>query len=290
MSDVATRTINILGLCSGLGWLEFAAAEAFRARGMDADVVCHCEREAVTAALLSRLQDATGHQAPIWDDIATFDGHPWRGIVDCVTAGLPCPAYSVAGKRTGNDDERAWGQDGDGPQFHFLRIVGEILPTFIFLENVPQFVSGGHFRRLGDGLLGLGYRIPPALYLSAGDVGATQERERVFILAYRENADRWSELQPREQGTNGRARLAGVSGELGDSYPPGRGYWTDPEWQRVIRLDTSRVPATEPGFSMVVDGVAVAASDLLRIGGNGVVPLVAAVALDVLLAEAGLLP
>lgn len=47
-------------------------------------------------------------------------------------------------------------------------------------------------------------------------------------------------------------------------------------------------PATEPGFSVVAHGLAVAASDLLRIGGNGVVPLAAAVALDFLLDQEGI--
>jgi DNA (cytosine-5)-methyltransferase 1 len=184
---VATRTFNILGLCSGLGWLEFAAAEVLRHRGIRASVVCHCEWEAVTAALLGRLQDTTGDAAPIWDDISTFDSRAWRGVVDCVVAGLPCPAYSCAGKRTGNDDERAWGPDGEsGPQYHFLRVVSEIMPAVVFLENVPLWVSGGHFRRLGDGLLGLGYRIPPAVFLPASAIGASQRRERVYVMAYRE--------------------------------------------------------------------------------------------------------
>lgn len=364
---MASRTVNILGLCSGLGWLELAACETFRCRGYAAQCVCHCERDAVTAALLASMPDEARSEAPIWDDMATFDGKPWRGVVDCIVAGLPCPAFSVAGKRRGNDDARAWGSDDNGPQRHFLRIAGEILPEYLFLENVPQYVAGGHFRRLGEGLLELGYRILPAVFLSAGDVGATQIRERVFILAVREDAHRGRELQSRKSAADGRSGLAGRGAELGirsrggqradgraprdagyteqpsgyvggavglgrredlprrgqgrraaigragagmgdgtgerceierlpksgtgeivGLFPPGRGHWTDPEWQRVLSVAPALAPATEPGFSVVAHGLAVAASDLLRIGGNGVVPLAAAVALDFLLDQEGI--
>lgn len=283
---MARDAVNILGLCSGVGWLEFAVAEVFRARGTRARVVCHCEREATTAALLSRIQSAPSDPLPIWDDLATFDGSPWRGVVDCVVAGLPCPAYSVAGKRLGNIDDRAWGPDGEsGPQWHFLRVVREIMPGIVFLENVPPFVSGGHFRRLGEGLLGLGYRIPPAIFLPASAVGATQKRERVFILAYRKGIFK---REPDDKGNSKDfgGRAWGVPSERGGGlglFPPGRGHWIDPEWQQVLEMDATRAPAIEPGFSVVVNGVAVASADLLRIGGNGVVPLAAAVAFNVLL-------
>lgn len=366
--------VNIAGVCSGLGWIEFAAREVFRRRGYRSRVVCHCEREAVTAALLGRLSAATGDSAPVWDDISTFDGRAWRGVVDCLVAGLPCPAYSCAGSRRGNADERAWGPDGEsGPQYHFLRIAGEMLPGIIFLENVPQWVSGGHFRRLGEGLLGLGYRIAPALFLSAEDVGGSQRRERVYVLAFREGeragepdydglrersgGNAWDETIKRggelgsgeERGQRGDGCASGDSGHVGEPggelgvpervergegsagwgsgrgvvagrageavglcysggfgaerqceaaraallreglgmFPPERGYWTDPEWQWVLAVDASYAPAAEPGFSVVVDGLAVSGADLLRIGGNGVVPLAAAVALDVLLDYAG---
>ena len=45
-------------------------------------------------------------QALVWDDVASFDGRPWRGAVDIVTAGYPCQPFSVVGKRKGADDPR----------------------------------------------------------------------------------------------------------------------------------------------------------------------------------------
>ena len=44
--------------------------------------------------------------APIWDDVTTFDGRPWRGHIDTVLAGYPCQPFSQAGQRRGAEDER----------------------------------------------------------------------------------------------------------------------------------------------------------------------------------------
>ena len=54
----------------------------------------------------------------------------------------------------------------------------------VFLENVPTFVTRGWFRRPGEELSRLGYKIAPPLFLAASDVGAPHIRERVFILAH----------------------------------------------------------------------------------------------------------
>ena len=44
--------------------------------------------------------------APVWDDLQTFDGSPWRGVVDWLIGGIPCQSHSVAGKKRGAADER----------------------------------------------------------------------------------------------------------------------------------------------------------------------------------------
>nr|WP_246022372.1 DNA cytosine methyltransferase [Pararhodobacter zhoushanensis] len=50
------------------------------------------------------MEDASLDQAVVWDDVAIFDGRPWRCAVDIVTAGYPCQQFSVARKRRGADD------------------------------------------------------------------------------------------------------------------------------------------------------------------------------------------
>lgn len=109
----------VLSLCSG----------AFDVLGLAVElvvptsrVVCYVEREAFAAASLVHAMEAGMlAEAPIWSDLATFDGSSWRGVVDLVVASLPCQPYSVAGAKRGDDDERAiWPE--------FVRIVEECEP------------------------------------------------------------------------------------------------------------------------------------------------------------------
>ena len=60
--------------------------------------VCAVEWNAYAASVLcARQNDQALPPFPIWDDVQTFDGKPWRGIVDCVSGGFPCQDISVAG-------------------------------------------------------------------------------------------------------------------------------------------------------------------------------------------------
>ncbi|APH70623.1 DNA methyltransferase [Aquibium oceanicum] len=163
-----------LSLCSGAGGLDLGLAIAcpqYRAVG-------HVERETYAAAILvARMEDAALDPAPVWDDVTSFDGRPWRGAVDIVTAGYPCQPFSVAGKRRGADDPRhLWP--------HVARIIGEVEPPFVFLENVAHHLRLG-FPEVAAGLVGMGYRLAAGLF-TAAEVGAPHKRERLFILAIRE--------------------------------------------------------------------------------------------------------
>jgi len=163
-----------LSLCSGAGGLDLGltiAIPGYRAVG-------HVERETFAAAtLVARMEDASLDQAVVWDDVATFDGRPWRGAVDIVTAGYPCQPFSVAGKRRGVDDPRhLWP--------HVARIIGEVEPPFVFLENVAHHLRLG-FPEVANGLVGMGYKLAAGLF-TAAEVGAPHKRERLFILAIRE--------------------------------------------------------------------------------------------------------
>ncbi len=159
-----------LSLCSGAGGLDLGltiAIPGYRAVG-------HVERETFAAAtLVARMEDASLDRAPVWDDVATFDGRPWRGAVDIVTAGYPCQPFSVAGKRRGADDPRhLWP--------HVARIIGEVEPPFVFLENVAHHLRLG-FPEVADGLVGMGYRLAAGLFTMA-EVGGPHKREHLFIL------------------------------------------------------------------------------------------------------------
>ena len=138
--------------------------------------VCAVEREPYAAGVLvARQNDGFLAPFPIWDDVCTFDGRPWRGIVDVVSGGFPCQDISVAGKGAGIDGERSglWGE--------MARIIGEVRPRFAFVENSPALVNRGLGRVIGD-LAALGYDCRWTV-LSAADVGAPHRRERIWIVA-----------------------------------------------------------------------------------------------------------
>jgi site-specific DNA-cytosine methylase len=170
---VASRTFRILSLCSGVGGLDIG----IRIAVPGAETVCYVERESYAATcLVARMADQTIHPAVIWDDIFTFNGLPWRGRVHCIAAGLPCQPYSVAGKQLGHADERAlWPE--------FIRVVGEVQPFMVFIENVPPFLQ--HFRPVGNELSRLGFVVEEPLFVTAEECGGSHERERVFIMAHR---------------------------------------------------------------------------------------------------------
>lgn len=115
-------------------------------------------------------------QAPVWDDLTTFDGRPWRGVVDLVSAGFPCQPWSAAGQRGGTDDARWLWPD-------IARLVAETRARFVFVENVPGLASGGGLGEVLGGLADLGFDAE-WLGLAAADVGASHRRERLFVLGW----------------------------------------------------------------------------------------------------------
>jgi len=167
---VAIRTIS---LCTGAGGLDLGLHVAVR----DVEPLVYVEREAEAVEILvGRFEEGSLPAADVWSDLSTFDARRYRGRVDLILGGLPCQPFSVAGKRQGDADERyIWPE--------FFRVVAECRPAMVWLENVPPFVSGGHFRPIGEELCRMGYEIEDPLFLAAEDVGAPHKRERVFILA-----------------------------------------------------------------------------------------------------------
>jgi len=137
--------------------------------------ICAVEWDAYAASILvHRQNDGSLPPFPVWDDVQTFDGRPWRGRVDVISGGFPCQDISSAGKGAGIDGERSgmWG--------HMARIVGEVRPRFVFVENSPLLVGRGLARVLGD-LASLGYDARWGV-LGAHHAGAPHKRDRIWIV------------------------------------------------------------------------------------------------------------
>ena len=138
--------------------------------------VCAVEWNAYAASVLvQRQNDDCLPPFPVWDDVQTFDGRPWRGRVDVISGGFPCQDISAAGKGAGIDGERSgmWG--------HMARIVGEVRPHFVFVENSPMLVGRGLARVLSD-LAALGYDAKWGV-VGAHHVAAPHKRDRIWIVA-----------------------------------------------------------------------------------------------------------
>ncbi|MDC5529516.1 DNA cytosine methyltransferase [Acinetobacter baumannii] len=139
--------------------------------------VCAVERDAYAAQVLAQRQnDGILEAFPIWSDITTFDGKPWQGIVDVISGGFPCQDISSAGKGAGIEGERS------GLWSEMARIIGEVRPRYVFVENSPMLVSRGLTRVISD-LAQMGYDAQWARF-SASNFGAPHIRDRIWIVAY----------------------------------------------------------------------------------------------------------
>ena len=139
--------------------------------------VCAVEWEQYPASVLcARQNDGLLPPFPIWDDVQTFDGKPWRGIVDVISGGFPCTDISAAGKGAGIDGEAS------GMWREMARVICEVRPRFVFVENSPMLTSRGLGTVLGD-LAEMGFDARWCV-LGADDAGANHQRKRIWILAY----------------------------------------------------------------------------------------------------------
>lgn len=112
-------------------------------------------------------------------DVHRFDGKPYAGV-DLLAGGVPCPPFSVASKQLGQADERDLFPEA-------LRLIGEIQPRAVMLENVRGFLDGkfdDYRQHILDAIAALGYDVSIKL-LNASDFGVPQLRPRVVIIGIR---------------------------------------------------------------------------------------------------------
>lgn len=229
------RDLRGLSLCAGYGGLDLGlhiAESRYR-------TVAYVEREAHAAAtLVARMEDSSLGQAPIWDDLRSFDGKPWRDRVHIVSAGYPCQPFSAAGKRRGSEDPRhLWPQ--------VARIIDEVGPEWVFCENVEGHLDLG-FAEVADELSGMGFETKAGLF-TAREAGASHRRRRIFILAHsdRQRRGELSRCDDRQWQPE-----IGIASEYHQ-----RQREADRDQFGGARLDAC--PADECGLADAVDGYAV---------------------------------
>ena len=224
------------GILGGLllGWRTVCAVE----------IDSYCRR-----VLLARQRDGILEPFPIWDDVRTFDGKPWRGSVDVVSGGFPCQDVSAA---KANANGGGLGLDGakSGLWVEMARIIREVEPRGVHVENSPMLTSRGLGRVLGD-LAEMGFDARWGV-LGAVDAGAPHQRERIWVVAH--------------------ARGKGLQGIH------------DARWGERLQSTAStlrRQWSPEPAMDRVANGVA-NRMDRTRAIGNGQVPAVARLAWEIL--------
>ena len=172
--------------------------------------VCAVEWEPYPASVLcARQNDKILAPFPIWDDVRTFDGKPWRGIVDVVSGGFPCQDISAAGHGAGISGSRS------GLWSEMARIIGEVRPRYAFVENSPMLTSRGLGTVLGD-LAAMGFDARWGV-VSAADVGAPHLRERIWIVATNTDNGRRGRRESSGEEGNGQSRFYGQDEQMADA-------------------------------------------------------------------------
>lgn len=218
----------------------------------------YCQR-----VIRARIDDGILPNAPIFGDIRAFnsDGYAaaYQGMVDVITGGFPCQPFSNAGKQLGADDPRnMWPSTIDA-----IRI---IRPRYCLLENVAALITNQYFGTIQGDLAQSGYSVRWRR-LSAAEVGAPHQRDRLWLAAYA-NIDKY-ESGPQAQQWTGTKEL---STDTDHTRLEERERCTEARWSRPT-IDRCDWWAIEPDLGRVANGVANRV-DRLKAAGNGQVPAV----------------
>ena len=169
-------SLKVVDLFSGIGGFSLGFEEA----GME--TVLFCENDIDCKKVLSKHWP----KVPIWSDIKTLTGNRIKSIcgddISVLCGGFPCQDISVAGGKKGLKDEQTGKATRSGLWFEFKRIIKEVGPRYVVIENVANLRSKGLATIIKD-LWQIGY-VGEWNIISARSVGAPHLRERCWIIAY----------------------------------------------------------------------------------------------------------
>ena len=126
------------------------------------------------------------------DDVTTFSAKKFRYKIDLLVGGSPCQSFSMVGKRAGLDDTR-------GTLFYdFARVVDECRPRVFIFENVRGLLNhdgGRTWEIILQVFDSLGYKVH-AKTLNSRNYGIPQNRERIFVVGFRDKSSDFSFPEP----------------------------------------------------------------------------------------------
>ena len=184
--------LRVLDLFSGIGGFSLGLE---RTGGFE--TVAFCEIEPFPRRVLAKHWP----EVPCYEDVTKLTGDILRrdGIaVDVITGGFPCQDLSTAGKRAGMGEGTR-----SGLWSEIVRLIGELRPRYVIVENVAALLSGpseqrgGWFGRVLGDLADCGYNAEWEV-ISAADMGAPHRRERVWVVAYPSQVGHWDGEEARD--------------------------------------------------------------------------------------------
>ena len=154
--------MKVLDLFSGIGGFSLGLEKS----GMETIAFCEIDKDC------HKVLQKHWPTVPIFKDIKTFNGIK----ADIICGGFPCQNLSVGGKKEGLHGDRS------GLWFEYLRLIGEVKPRWVIIENVSRLVDHG-LEEVLEGLSKEGYDAEWHV-VEATHVGLPHRRERVYIIAH----------------------------------------------------------------------------------------------------------
>ena len=236
--------LKLLDTFSGIGGFSYAAEKIVK--GFETIAFVECE------PFCQKVLNKHWPHVPIYDDIKTYNPEPHSA--DIITAGFPCQDISVAGRQAGIKQGTR-----SGLFYELMRVICQLRPRYVVLENVAAITSNGLDIVLGS-LAEAGYDAEWSC-IRASDMGGSHRRDRWWLVAYSNSTG--------TQGLRPERELRETCEEVTPKWRPGPELLS-PAWRSYI---------SEPLLHRGDDGLS-GRVDRLKSLGNSVVPQVAAIPLQ----------
>lgn len=264
--------MRALSLFSGYGGIDLALKEHIT------QTIAYVEIEEYAQKIIAyRMAEGSLQRAPILADVKNIRGKP--GICDIIFGGFPCQDISVAGTGKGLEGERS------GLFYEIIRLTKEIRPSFVFLENVPAIRTRGLEQVIKE-FTEIGYDCRWTC-LSAASVGAPHKRERWFLLAHSNSPTLWKKqvgIKKLKRATKPDAAMEIGKNTDDNSQPESLRqsikWYKNPKHLWIMESDDWNYNASF--FLRICNGDSFR-MDRIKALGNGVVPMQAKKAFEVLI-------